>query len=420
MLASGTSQAYWELVPVVSSGITYQTNPRYISSQAPDNSLKDDSTGTFVDMSAQATLATPDDRVTLSPRLRKSTFLKDNSDLNEDDWYVDLSANHRAGRGEVGLGAGWSDIGVVTAEFESATPTNPDGTPAPDTGSGRILDVNATQKYVYVAPYLSYDFSTVNSIRLSTNASDTTYDQGALTGYYDYKNLDASATITHVLDPKNSLLLDMNSSVFESEQTDGPARNKTTSYGITIQYQRTISQTLSGSIMVGSSRSTADVKQLYPTDPLTGLPCFDADNVRILCSGSSDSTNFVGDINLRKRSEKTTLNFDISRAQSPSSNGYTVIQDGVRFYVDQYLSARLSGRLGVVYYQQSGIGFGSRKNDYFTSDATVTWSLTPEWSVGATYSYLENKDRYPTGNSTTENNRVYVSIYYRGVGIRQQ
>ncbi len=428
--------AYWQLTPQVEGGLTYETNPRYITDeskqvqQALNPDIMKDVMGNYIDVRLEGVYRTPSDQVSLTPRIRKTDYLKSNKDLNNDDWYVDFSAIHGGTRGNLSLAAGYQETGVRTSEFESATPDNPDATPPVSGGSGRFSD--DTQRTLNIQPSLFYQISPRNVAGISAEYSDTTYDQQlTITGfgrYLDYSYSSVDLTLRHFINEKNSFIMTLNGGNFLASQTGTPFENSTDSFGINASYDHTFSATLSGNVTAGVSRSSVDVSGIRTgLDPLTGSQC----SIGNPCSISTEERNFIGNVSLRRRSELTTMNFSLGRQIAPRSDGTEVIQDQLRFYIDRPLTPTLSGSLAAIVSQESAVGqlfqqdsgnpFLARQDRiYFTFDTRISWQLTKTLSTYGTYSYFSDKNKTNTGNDAQEtNNRFYFGVLYRGTGVRR-
>jgi hypothetical protein len=428
--------AYWELTPQAEVGMTFENNPRYISDEeepfvlplnpdAADNVL-----GVYVDARLKGAYKTPSTEVSLVPRIRQTNYLKSNTDLNDDDWYVDFAAAHNGILGGVGLTASYQDTGVRTSEFETAIPDDPDG-PVPITdGSGRFSD--DTRESWDVQPSLSYQLSPRNVLGVTGLISETTYDEQreellASRSYLDYSYSSLELSLRHVLDANNYFALALNGGNFLADETGRQFENSTDSFGITAAYNRAFSDTLTGTLTLGITRSSLDVAGIVGGfDPLTGAPCLPSDP----CSTSNEERNFVGSLDVRKRSELTTLNFSISSQIAPRSDGTEVVQEQARVYVVRTLTSRLTGTLGAIYSQESAVGqifqpetstlgFARQDRNYFTVEPGVAWQLTETLSVFASYAYQWNDTDVGTGSVEETNNRVFLGVRYQGVPLRR-
>ncbi len=426
VLPASQAVAYWELTPQVEAGLSYQTNPRYLTSEEetlnPDGG--DDVLGTYVDVRAEGFWKTPSNSVSLAPRLRRTDYLKANDDLNSDETYVNFLAAHTGRRGSVGLGVNYQNTSIVTSDFQSATPDDP-GAPV-NGATGRYS--NATQETWNYQPSLTFQLSIRNAFSITGGLSDTTYDEDGLQNgvterYVDYSNSSVELALRHYLNPKSSFILALNGGNFLTDSPGSTIQNSTDSFGVTAAYDYTFSETLTGSATVGITRSSVEVSGIgFGLDPLTGFPCTE----EITCSISNEARNFVGYAQLRKRSEDTTYNVSLSRAISPSSNGTQTVQDSVRFDVDQTLTRKLSGGIGTLYSKNSSLsenfsGFGNFRQDstYLTVDSRLSWSLTDTLSVYGSYSYISSETDATSGSVDQSNNRVFFGVLYRGVGFRR-
>lgn len=409
-LATSPAEAYyWEVIPQLEAGITYESNPRYIDNA--NDARIEDAKGTFADVRLAGSVETEEMSLSLVPRVVSTDYLGSNEDLDSDDWYVDLSGSKRFERGQLNAYLSYADVAVVTAEFESATPDNPDLPPPTIAGSGRFAD--ATQETWRGGVTYSYTLSQRNIVEVSASGLSTTYDADPEAGYFDYSNPGAQITLQHVLNERDVAFLAMNAESFTADAPVGPAKNTTDSFGTTIGYQRQFSKTLSATIMGGISRSFLDVTGL-PIDPDTGVICFP-----ILCSFSNTSANFVGSISVRNRSELTTLNFDLSRNLAPNSNGTQYVQDALRLYLNRDITQRLVGTVGTVLTHSKAVGDLRRLDQsYVNLETGLSWRLTPTWSMSGSYTFVISNSDADSSSTRAKNNALFFSLAYRSVGIR--
>lgn len=428
--------AYWELIPQIDVGITTENNPRYISDEAEDAGAVnpdalDNALGVYTDLQVQGSYQTPTSKVTLTPRVRSTNYLKSNKDLNDDDLYVNLFGERSGNLGSIGLGASYVETGIRTSEFESATPDNPDDPLPVSDGSGRFSD--DTREAWSIQPSLNYQLSPRNVVGISGSFSETTYDEDqepllASRGYLDYSYSSMDLSLRHVLDAKNYFAIALNGGNFLADESGRLFRNSTDSFGITASYNRSLSDTLTGTLTAGITRSSIDVDGIIGgLDPLTGALCLPADP----CSTSNEERNFVGSLELRKRSELTTLNFSVSSQIAPRSDGTEVVVEQARLYVDRKLTGKLVGTLGFLYSMESAVGevfqpetatlgFARLDRDYLTIDSRLTWRLTATLSMYGAYSYQTDTTDLVTGGTTQRtNNRLFLGVRYRGLGIRR-
>ena len=426
LLATPAAEAYWEVQPLLQTGITYEDNPRYISNksaaEAINPGITDDLLGTYVDARVTGLFETPNNKFSVTPEIRKSDYLK-SDELNTDDWNVAMSADHTGNRGAVGLDGSYRENSLRNSQFESAIPDNPDSPPPIDGGSGRFS--TDTQQVWELRPSLTYVLSPRNSVRLDSSLAASKYDQQLVAPggrYFDYHYSSTDLSVQQTLDSKNRLILTLNGGRFTTEQPESVLQNSTDSFGIKGGYDHTFSKTLAGTASVGVSRSSTTVSGI-PLDPPTGLPCSPAST----CTSKNEGRNFVGDISLKKRSELTNFNLSLERSIAPTSNGREVVQDQLRLYMDHRFTGKLSGSLGGLLTRESSLfsartALGSEiqervKRTYFTIGATASWRLTETLSASGSYNYI-SEDNGSTGNSRVANNQLSVGVVYQPVGFR--
>ncbi len=429
-----------EFLPYLDSGIIWEDNPRYFSDQekaaaeAINPDITDSVAGTFLEARLQSVYRTPASQIALTPKIRKTNYLDRNTDLNEDNVIVDLASVRAGPRGRIGLNGTWRDISIRTGEFESATPENPND-PPPLPGGGARYAGRVDQEDWSIQPYLSYTLSERNEASIQALLSETRYkadssDPLGFVGrsYLDYDYATVSVALIHVIDQKTKASLSLNGSSFDASQRLTPFRNQSDTFGLSAALERVFSPTLSGTLEAGLSRSSVDLSGIIAgLDPLTGALCLPSRP----CLASSEERNFVGDLGIRQRRERTTLNFNLSRSIAPRSDGTEAVRDQARLYIERDVTRLLKLSLGGIYSQDSSVGKGflqgsdlpvtlRQDRTYLTIDTGVTWRLTSTLSAYGKYSYVASDTDVASGGSVEEeNNRLYFGVTYRGLGIRR-
>lgn len=423
VLPGSPAVAYWQVTPQAQVGITYENNPRYFTKAEEAQQLLvnpeagDDALGVYLDAQLQGLFRTPSSQVTLTPRIRRTDYLRSNEDLNDSDSYLNFSSAHRGSRGNVGFDARYQKTGVRSSEFESATPSEPDAPPPERGGSGQFSDT--TQKTWDLQPSLTFQLSPRNAITVSGALTETTFDERTTSstangGQLDYRDSSVDLTLRHFLDPKNSFIVALNGGNFLAEQDGNVFENSTDSFGITAAYEHTFSERLTGTANVGVSRSSVEVSgSAVPQSPRR-----------------NEERNFVGNVTLRRRAEQGYLNFSLGRQVAPGSNGSEVVQDTLRLSLDRNLTTTLTGSVAAIVQQQSAVGrvfqavtgipsLVRQDRTYISGDSSLSWRMTETLTLIGTYTYRFNKNDFASGNNEETNNSLYVGVLYRGVGVRR-
>lgn len=405
-LLPGTATAYWGVTPSFEVGIVSESNPRY----------RDDGgrtvNGTFTDARVEFSAETPTNVLRLTPRFRETNYLGNNRDLNDDDFYLDLLASHQGLRGQSGISFSYRDVGIRTGEFEGAIPDDPDANPVPG-GSGRVALDNDSQQTILARPYASLKLSPRNTVQVSADVTSTEYDRSLTSSYFDYTYASGSLSLTHSLNEKNAFLVSLNTGNFSADQPGAIFDNDSDTYGLSVAYQKALTLTWSADVNVGTSRTTVSILNPFSVDPESGLICFPT-----ACKVTDQ--NFVGNLSVRKRSERTTVNFSVGRSLAPRSDGTEVVQDQMRLFIQRKLSQRLTGSIGLVYLDETSVAdIFRRQREYFTAESRLRWQMTPTWSVFGTYSYYDDQDRGSFGlDADQTNNRWFLGVTWRGTQLR--
>jgi hypothetical protein len=396
LLVSGQALAYWELIPRVEGGITTETNPY----NRLDNQDSDSATGGFADFRLDSAYRTRRDAITLVPRFRTYQYTDSDDRLDDDDYSLDLNASRQWDTASGSLRAGYKDDGIRTSEFNTAP--------------GETTD--DSQETWTFGPSFNYVLSPRHSLQFSADLSDITYDASPTAGYYDYRNTNVQATWIYAVSENASTLLSANGGRFKATDPYSPAENTTDSVGGTLAVEYKFSPTLSTTVTLGTSHSTQDFDGLTfdPTNPGFLCPTWPF----ALCSFRESSSNFVGGITFRQSSESMVTTVEYSQSQAPRSNGTSVVSDNFRLGFERTLSERFTTAINLLYANDSALGdVGREDRVYYAASGTLRYRLTQTLSINGSYYYSVNKDDANSDNQT--NNRLFISLAYKGVGIRR-
>jgi hypothetical protein len=397
LLLSSQVDAAWELAPNTRAGVVYESNADY-------NSTTDQTVGgTFLDLGGELRLLSEDNTLTLRPNFRSTNFLRENRDLGDKDFSINLTLGHTDRRGSIGMDTGYKDINVRTGEFESATPEDPDANPIPSGGSGRFADREVTQNEIYANPYLEYILSPRNRLRVDASLSDTNYDDSTSNSdsYLDYTYKTVDVSLTHSLNPQNSFSLSMNSGGFDAATESGNIRNTTDSFGVAAAYQYAYSPTLSFNARLGTSRNSAQ-QEFFGN------------------AGRSTSSNLVGNFGIRQRTETATANLDFGRSEAPRSNGTKVSFTQMRLFYEKRFDTGTTGSFSALGLDEKAVGsFLQQDRRYFTLEGKISQRVASEWSLYLLCGLIRDSDTTDFGPDDTERNqRIFFGVEWYGTARR--
>jgi hypothetical protein len=107
--------------------------------------------------------------------------------------------------------------------------------------------------------------------------------------------------------------------------------------------------------------------------------------------------------------------FTLGRRFIPTGSGGKATSDQLRLQYDRDLSERLMFNGAVRYETQAALTEAGARDDrdFARVDLSLEWMMTPTWYLSGGYSYIwQDREEDP---SAVDNNRVFVSVGYRGL-----
>jgi hypothetical protein len=410
----------WQLVPVVDSYLSYETNPDNYAEQ----SLEDDAYFASLGGSLRMAAATPSSSVVFEPgvRFRESRGNDGNNQLDGNDLRLPLDIGTRNERSALSLSAYYSILPSREADYQVVNPNEP----LPPGGVGCSVDasgrcqVDEQQENWSIGPNFDYSLTPLTILNLAAQVSGTTYSEAEITGRFDYDYNFASAGLTHTLDPKHRISASVNVSQYEADQPGGPARNDTDSTGFSLGYTYLLSDQTSINASAGASFSDFRASGLQTIE---GLPCLDpATGEFVLCTTESEESSFVGDLFLiQELGDAITTQVGISRELQPNSDGAQTTTDRATAFIQRDVSTRLRLSAGISYIKQEAIGADTLEalrqrfdRDYARLELSLRWQLARHWFVNGQYAYYTEDYSVNTQGINTRNHIVTIGLTYVG------
>lgn len=407
ILCGEAAGAGWEIDPSITFGADYQSNPRY----RIESDNEESATGFAFDARIPMLVRTERTNASMAPRMRRHFYRKEiNADLEDEDYYIPMSIGHSTMLQNFGANLGWSSLSLRTSELNDAGSGNP-----------RSL-LQEQQKNLYFSPYWSYQFTPKNSFRLNGGYSEFGYSPPSISRF-DFTSENLSASFVRSINYRNSFTFQANLSKFDSSQPVQNISNDSTSNGLSFIFSNSLSETLSFTANLGWARTQSTVTtQVPPIDfPLIGpvcLPNFSPAPCDPIIT-KADSTNFVGDLSLLKRSELLDYGVSIGQTITPNSNGSEVIRRTLRGNVNRRFSRNFSFGLNFLIFEQKDVGdLTRRERVYTTSSAILRWAVSPQWTVTSRYRYVlsDNQNNLIVRNGTAQNHGLFLGLHYNSPG----
>ena len=220
--------------------------------------------------------------------------------------------------------------------------------------------------------------------------------------------------LSHRFNENNSISFHTNFSKFDSVILVTGQRTDSTSNGLSVNFNGTLSDTWIGSASLGFATTKSEVKRPFFPPPFNQV--------------KSDVTNFVGNIALTRSSEVTTWNFQLGQSITPNANGSEVKSLNARANAGRKFSQRLSGEIGVYGFDQQDANdllIQNLDRQSFSVTAGLRWGLLKDWSLSGRYGFNYQRFTNPIagpsglrGESDSQTHEIFIGVQWRPPGWR--
>lgn len=392
LLLPGTALSWaWELVPQLSSDVTYESNPDNVSQQ----SLEDDAYIVSIGGTLKLSGRTPSSflRVEPSLRLRQDYSNDSNNQLDGTDFNLPLAVGTRGRRSSTNLRAGYSLYPSRQTDYQVVNPNQP----LPPGGLGCDVDIfgrcriEEFQTYWYLSPTYTYDLTPRTQVSLNGQYSEVSYDEARLTGRFNYDYVTAGITVSHALLPKHRLNASTSTSSYDARQPGSSLRNETDTTNFSIGYEYLYSPTTSVNLSAGASYNDFEASGLLSG----GLPCLDPVTGQFVrCVTKGEDSSFIGQLFLLQQlTDRITTRLGVSRQIQPTSDGAQVTLDSATAFMEREFGERLRASAGVTYIEQESIGSRTLivrqrlDRTYARLELSLNWQLSKHWFLNSQFTY---------------------------------
>jgi hypothetical protein len=167
LLGHAPAHAAWEMVPDLGLSAYSDKNPRL----NPDTLVADEPTTTSAILDVAATIATFTETsfLTFRPRVTAYQYADEaNSDLENEDLFLDSTGEYRWRTVTAGFRSNISRLRLLSSELADVDPDDdPDTEDPEDIDTGRLLFIEENRERVRFSPYLGFQVSERNTLRLA-------------------------------------------------------------------------------------------------------------------------------------------------------------------------------------------------------------------------------------------------------------
>ncbi len=371
----GALAADWTIGGRVQERIEFDDNIRLVTEN------KEQAFGSTTTLDLNVVARTPASALNVTVGLGKTVFIgAEGSDSF--DQRLAAGGQHRTQRVTLSANAGFDRETTRTSEII-------------DTGR---TDVDEERISLTLGASVAYRASELDSITLSSNFSDVSFDSGSgeLT---DFRTYGGGVSWSRPLTARIALNVSLTASRFE---TRSGRQVESNSYGVDIGLTRALLENLQWAGSTGVTRVSTDSQELVGGS---------------LVSRQSTSTGFNTDSGVSYTFERTTIRADVATGFSPSARGELVERDTVGAGVDHRLTPRITLFVSGSFQRNT-----SQRDTSTTSDTTgdrtfwsvepgVRWAFLPDWTASASYRY-RSSDVGDTGERAVSNS-VLATVAYQ-------
>jgi hypothetical protein len=294
----------------------------------------------------------------------------------------------------VGFSADLATENILGTEFLDAQPVDIDAEepPAADTV---LLGRNERRTLAVLSPYTAVELSERGGLRFDARLMDVGYDADTITARKDFTAASLGAAYLRRLSAVNTLTTRLYGSRYEPEADP----DDTITTGVEMMFVHEVSDAWSARVAWGVARSQFT----------------NVDAVGNTVTNEADHPTFG--LNLRRRSERSSVNFDLGHAVEPDSFGFLAVRDELRVAWLRQMSPRVRGGVAIRVIESGDVGDVLVADQrYGWVDLDLDWAFGELWSLVLGYEYAYRA--IDTLDEDARSNSISVGFSFRGRSLR--
>jgi hypothetical protein len=314
----------------------------------------------------------PDDSLTFSPAVRVRRY-QDDTVLDNDDLFLDLAAQRGFERSTVDLRASWHRDAALTSEFDGVA----------------LVEVGVERESWSVQPSWAYELTPSAKTKLGFSHNEVGYEERAVR-QVDYEVDAASWSLIREISEGAQSSITLSASRLEAPLIS----NRADQFGLTYDYSRPLSETLSLSVTLGARRSK--FAQMFRPE-------------------RGDSGMLFGFV-LSGERERGNWSVSLSRSVDPSGTGTVVQTDSLTSTAMHEWTPSLVSHLHLVVSSGSdlqGIDPGGDR-EYGQLRLGLSWNFLPRWGLAADYRLVGQ--RFEADDMGAVSNAVTITLTWSSEG----
>lgn len=353
----------WDIKSSIKQEASYHSNPQMLINN------EEEIYGSITTPSISLESKTPTSTIFLKSSVAQNLF--NESEYNSTDFYSSARLKRKIERWEAGLNAGFNYDTTRSSELTTF---------GVDTLNERHWGFN-------IAPEITFTPSTKNRITLSGGLNTSRYDNSTL--HTDYNVYSAGFSWGHMLSQFSTGFFSLNARRY---QTQNNLDETVDSIGPSLGWKMVVSEKLTTMLTIGSEASRQKSKTTTTTHKWIWNSIF------------SGSVNY--------KDEQHNLTVKVSRQQQPYSNGSSSLLTSLSFDERYHFNEKFTGNVSAEYQdsKKSSLSSSNLKSRIY-SNAGITYHLTKQADLGASYKYKQEK--LTNSSSTQKDNAFLLRVRYR-------
>lgn len=253
--------------------------------------------------------------------------------------------------------------------------------------TGRLV-IGGDRNTISISPSWKYKIASEKFLEVSYSGKEVDYNSLA-TSFTDYNYQQYELRYLHRYDPKNMFSVNLNTGIYEADDTNFEA----ITYGITLGLDHKFTETFTGKVYLGGSETESEIG--------IGTSVVEtSDNGMLFTAG------------LEKRRERTVYNATLSRSVRPSGGGLLMLSDRVKLSLRHRMTQKVDFGLALnaISNENANGTVSALDRDYVSVSPSVDWWFNKVVKMRLSYQYRQQE--YDLSGSEAESDRYMLSIIY--------
>lgn len=377
--------ANWSFDPRVEVGGQTDDNYRLLPS-----GYQESVSGAFGDVRLDMHTVDPVNQLRFSPGVH-ATWFPNSSDDDSTDPYAEFFVAHRGLRSTATLTSSYIKETVVRSDRAAADTTG--GLGNPDTGDSGFIALRNRLQLISVLPSFTHELTARDSLDVNLNYTNARYDKFIPNTNVGYVHWGADIAFDHALTERQSFLVHALFSRNDPDTPPGAGVNATTNaYGLMGEWRYRVTDVAQAYVRAGGQRSQFEATGNIP---------------------SKSDTTYIAGAGVNWTYQVTRLFVDLTRTVDPSSTGYSIERNQLRFQISRNFTPLFSGFFAARAMSDKAADPRATYRDrtYGVASIGVEERLRPQWTIRGQYDYTY-QDYARDGFGPERSNMFQLSLVY--------